>query len=188
MHEEGPRSERAGVHWQDVMNLGYLVQPGLDLGRLLGGLVARDLDPGLNLSDRNRRQVKIGVGHALEPSQHGAVRPRPAELPDDVSCRAGTSLSGELARSTPGAAGPASAPGESPRGEGVRSSSFRVGRADCWRRRQSLAGARTAASAPRLVTICGPSLRQVSRSWLNRALASWTGQLFMSASVLQNIV
>lgn len=38
-------------------------------------------------------------------------------------------------------------------------------------------GRSTAVSTPRLVTICGPSARAVSRSSLNLDLASWTGHL-----------
>ncbi len=40
-------------------------------------------------------------------------------------------------------------------------------------------GRSTAASTPRLVTICGPSARAVSRSSLNLDLASWTGHLLL---------
>ncbi len=52
------------------------------------------------------------------------------------------------------------------------SSCFKDGRAADCRRRHSCTGTSTAASAPRRVTICGPSERQASRNSLNRAFAS----------------
>ena len=55
---------------------------------------------------------------------------------------------------------------------------FSVGRA-AFRRRHSSMGTRTAASAPRLVTICGPSRSQAVSNSENLALASCTGHDFM---------
>jgi hypothetical protein len=72
----------------------------------------------------------------------------------------------------------------SARGPSASSRSFSAGlaiRCSCC---QSRTGTSTAASVPRRVTSCGPSLRQVSSSSLNRAFASWTDQLFTQASRL----
>ncbi len=63
--------------------------------------------------------------------------------------------------------------------------SSRVGRADCCNRRHWSTGTSTAASAPRFVTTCGPSRRHVSRNSLNRAFASWTGQMVIVASIIK---
>jgi hypothetical protein len=68
-------------------------------------------------------------------------------------------------------------------GPSARSSSLSVAGAACCNRRQSATGTSTAASAPRFVTICGPSRKQVSRSSLNRAFASCTGQVFIVAPI-----
>src|SRR5579883_2973352 len=73
----------------------------------------------------------------------------------------------------------------SPRASSVKSSSFSVGLAVRLSLCQSAAGTRTAASAPRLVTTCGPSRRQVSSISLKRAFASWTGQARMLMSSCQ---
>jgi hypothetical protein len=60
----------------------------------------------------------------------------------------------------------------SPRALSARSKAFSVGLVACFILCQSVTGTRTAASAPRLVTTCGPSLKHVSSSSLKRAFAS----------------
>ena len=61
----------------------------------------------------------------------------------------------------------------------VRSNSLRLGLVIRSSLRHCSIGRSTAASTPRLVTICGPSARAVSRSSLNLDLASWTGHLLL---------
>ena len=58
------------------------------------------------------------------------------------------------------------------RASGASSNAFRSGCASFRNLRHCSIGSNTAASTPRLVTICGPSLALASRNALNRAFAS----------------
>ena len=59
-------------------------------------------------------------------------------------------------------------------GPRIGGKAFRSGLVICSSLRHCSMGRSTAVSTPRLVTICGPSERAVSRNSLNLALASWT--------------
>jgi hypothetical protein len=74
---------------------------------------------------------------------------------------------------------PRSGTERSPRDSDARSNAFRPGRALAVSRRHSSTRTSTAASAPRIVTSWGPWVRLACKSSLKRALASWTGQLFI---------
>jgi hypothetical protein len=53
VHELRPRTERSGIHWQDVPRGGYLISPSFDLCRFGDVLFARDFDPRLDFAERN---------------------------------------------------------------------------------------------------------------------------------------
>jgi hypothetical protein len=50
----------------------------------LAASVAGHLDASLNLSDRHRREVNIGVGDAFQPGHHGAMRTRTPQFGDNI--------------------------------------------------------------------------------------------------------
>ena len=134
-------------------------------------LFARDLNARLNLTDRYGRDMQILVSYASEPSENCAMRPNPAQFRYNIRIeeihRRQTILR-SLRRRLPPRRGTFS----SPRAPFANSNSLSVGLAARFSLCQSVTGTRTAASAPRLVTNCGPSLRQVSSISLNRAFAS----------------
>src|SRR5271165_1642873 len=169
VHEARPGAERPRVHAQDVVGFGNLLEPRLDLRRPVLILIASDLDARLNLADRYGGEMQVLVSYAFEPSDNRPVRTSPAQLRHDICVEEVhyTRLCGARLRLPP-RRGMLS----SPRAKSVDSNSFSPGLAARSSRRQSFTGTRTAASAPRFVMTCGPSLRQVSSISLNRAFAS----------------
>ena len=57
MHETRPGPKCPGVHYEDVVTLGNLLKPQLELGGFFGVLLARELNSRLNLPDRHCRDV-----------------------------------------------------------------------------------------------------------------------------------
>ena len=133
---------------------------------------------GRGRAPRRQRRPRRGAEHR-KPRQHRAVRPRSAQLGDDVGVEqvhhSATGTGRRRARPRGGSS-------RSVRASSDSSNCFSEGRAACCRRRHSCMGTSTAASAPRRVTSCGPSDRQASRNSLKRAFASCTGQACMSIS------
>jgi len=151
MEKLRPAAESPSVHRQYVEGPGDLFNPGLDFRSFVCIAVSRKLHSSLQLAYRYRREMKIGIGYALEPREHSAMRASPPELRNDIGVQ-------EIHRVQPSRIGsrrlnrPRAGVGMADRGLSAKRSSFRVGRADRCNRRQSSTGTSTAASAPRLVT------------------------------------
>src|SRR5882724_8889602 len=118
--------------------------------------------------------MQVSVSDALNPLHDRAVGLRLAKLRDDVGVeqihRAHRNRVGVRRRARPLAGA-----SDSARLWFDSNSSLSEGCAAALSRRHSWAGTKTAASLPRRVTICGPSVRHLSKNSLNRALASCTG-------------
>jgi hypothetical protein len=78
MHEARPGTEGPPLDAQYVVGFGNLLRPGFDLGRLVRILLARDLDPSLNLADRHGGEMPILAGNTFNPSENcgSAIRGR----------------------------------------------------------------------------------------------------------------
>ena len=80
MHQRRPDAKRASIDWQNVPSTRDLIDPAFDLSGLFRILLSGLLDARLQLAEGHSRQVKILIGNALEPSDHGAVRPWTPQL------------------------------------------------------------------------------------------------------------
>src|SRR3546814_6539810 len=69
---------------QDVPYRRQFISPGFDLHRPKWILRPRNLDAGLNLSQGDRRKVKVGILLGFQPGKHGAVGTSTTKLRDDV--------------------------------------------------------------------------------------------------------
>ena len=84
VHQLRPDPESGGIHGEDIESLGNLFQPAFDRMRLGWILLARELDSGLDLADRDRREVEISVIDAFKPSDDRPMRSQSSQLGDDV--------------------------------------------------------------------------------------------------------
>jgi hypothetical protein len=82
--ELAPKAKHSAVEGQDVPGPLYTVDPRLDLGGLLGVLLARDLDAGLELSQRDGGDEELLIRDGFEPRQDGSVGTWLSELRDHV--------------------------------------------------------------------------------------------------------
>src|SRR3546814_7535199 len=73
MHELRPEPEDRHVGRQDAPYRRQFISPGFDLRRPKWILRPRNLDAGLNLSQGDRRKVKVGILLGFQPGKHGAV-------------------------------------------------------------------------------------------------------------------
>lgn len=171
VYQSSPGPEGCGIHRQDVIGASHQFQPCLDFVGFLCVLLSRQLNASLYFTQGHSGQIELGVINRFQPCKHGSVWTLPAQFGNhvrvkQVSVRHGNcATSRRLARPRAGTIMSARVWSES-------SSCFKEGRAADCKRRHSCTGTSTAASAPRLVTICGPSRRQASRNSLNRAFAS----------------
>jgi hypothetical protein len=79
-----PAAERSRVHGQHVVRIGDLINPCLDLDRLVRVPVSRDLDAGLQFADRDGGQVKVRIGNGPKPGENGAMRSGPPQFGNHI--------------------------------------------------------------------------------------------------------
>ena len=84
MHETRPLPEDMRVHRQDTISIDYPIKPGFQFARLHRILLASDLDPCLDLSNRNGRQEQPFGRNPFDPVQHRLVWSGSAKFRNDV--------------------------------------------------------------------------------------------------------
>ena len=84
VEEPRPGAKCRAVHGQNVVRAFDQLEPRLYFCSFGFILIARDLDAGLNLRQRDGGQMKIGVGDRPKPGNHAAVRARLSQFRDDV--------------------------------------------------------------------------------------------------------
>ena len=73
MYEPGPDSKGWGVDRQNFVGQEQTIEPGFELSRPGGVLLAGDFDSGLDFADGDGGDVELICRHAGNPVQHGPV-------------------------------------------------------------------------------------------------------------------